>query len=531
MVDNFCKYCLTYGAKLVPLEIERDKLIFDGGNVCNPSIFDDNGVMRLALRNVNYFFNYSETKRFETSKGCLCYYTPDDDNSLRTENYISVINDDLTLSDIKHIDTSDNDKEPNWVFVGEEDVRLVRWNGKLYATGCRRDVESDGKSRMELSEIDPETGKELSRVRLSTPNNEDTYAEKNWMPIIDMPYHYVKWCFPTEIVKVDPNNGDCEIVNVIHQNSSLLNGRDYRGSSQVIPYKNGWHIALVHEVEGWLNEKSEKYGEYYMRWVVWDDEWNIIKVSDTFHFMNCKIEFTNGLSYRDGKFYIPFAIYDNVSFLMVVDDDIVDKFIGFESCAMPKFNSENNIFTKFVNNSRGFNECVSLAEYYYQKRLYSPAKVMYLRAAEYSMNKDDAYNALFMCGMSVAKVGYRDSIEKDLWVSLLMLDSFRSEGYVALSRYYHWRGEYFLAHLYAKQGYENNNYKNISNYSETRFIDGYYSYIETLYNTSNYQLCEEYLYNFYNYVVTHNLSSYYIDKFNGLMGRIKRDKSNIKKIV
>ena len=41
---------------------------------------------------------------------------------------------------IQLIDTKDFDKEPLWEFVGLEDARLVRWNGKLYATGVRRDT-------------------------------------------------------------------------------------------------------------------------------------------------------------------------------------------------------------------------------------------------------------------------------------------------------------------------------------------------------------------------------------------------------
>jgi len=46
---------------------------------------------------------------------------------------------------------------------------------------------------MELSEIeitDTEV-KEISRLRIEAPDV-NSYCEKNWMPILDMPYHYIK---------------------------------------------------------------------------------------------------------------------------------------------------------------------------------------------------------------------------------------------------------------------------------------------------------------------------------------------------
>lgn len=539
MVDNFCKYCVDNGSKIVSLEINNDLLSFEGGMVCNPSIFDDNGIIRVALRNVNYFFINSETQKFGTRQGTLGYHTPDDDSNLRTENFIGVLDDDnLELSDVKHIDTSDFDKIPNWVFIGEEDIRLVRWGGKLYATGCRRDVKSDGESRMELSEIDPETGKELNRVRLSTPNNQPSYAEKNWMPIIDMPFHYIKWTTPTEIVSVNPENGDCETVKFIEQDYDTNTGRDLRGSSQVIPYKNGYHIALLHECDVWMNEKEQKFGEYYMRWVVWDENWKIIKISDCFHFMNCQIEFTNGLMYRDGYFYIPFAIYDNESFLMKVPENVVDNFIGLDcEPIVPVQRGFDSTYEKykvvydFVNNPIGYNECFKLGEYYFNKQSFAPATNIFLRAAEYSNNRDEIYNAYYMSSLSLAKVGKRDSSEKDLWQNLIMIDFERSEGQLAISRYYSWRNDKLTAYLHAKLCWEYNNYSHISDYSESTYIDGYLNYIDLLYETPRYKECYDMIYQIRNYIEENNISDFYKRKVDYLDNKFKKNIDKFKKIV
>jgi hypothetical protein len=74
-------------------------------------------------------------------------------------------------------------------------------------------------------------GKEVERYRIEPPTK--SYCEKNWMPILDMPFHYVKWTSPTEVVKVNPKKKE-------HQNPSILVEqeitfpRDIRGGSQVI---------------------------------------------------------------------------------------------------------------------------------------------------------------------------------------------------------------------------------------------------------------------------------------------------------
>ena len=56
---------------------------------------------------------------------------------------------------------------------------------------------------MELSEIEITNDKviEINRYRIGVPDK-TSYCEKNWMPIIDKPFHFVKWSNPTEIVKV-----------------------------------------------------------------------------------------------------------------------------------------------------------------------------------------------------------------------------------------------------------------------------------------------------------------------------------------
>lgn len=321
---------------LAPLRIPVTEWEWPG--ICNPSIFIDGDNIRLILRNVNYILhNTIDPYKCWSSWGPVHYLIPEYDHShLRTRNWLC----EYTRTNIKYnlIDTSENDKPEQWDFVGLEDARLVRWDGKLLAIGVRRDDNTVGKGRMEIMEID-ETGKELSRTKIETLW--DTYCEKNWVPITDMPWHFMRTSNSTCIVKVNPEDlgkkmiarkviekpwhdisGVESIYNAPWQNDTL-----FRGSSQVIPYKDGTHIATVHTCELYLNEMKRKVAKYMHHFIVWDKDWNIIKISPAFSFNDHNIEFTNGLAYKNGIFYIPFAIQDNFSYMLETSADNIDKLI------------------------------------------------------------------------------------------------------------------------------------------------------------------------------------------------------------
>ena len=86
----------------------------------------------------------------------------------------------MVLDNIRKVDTTSLDKEPLWEFVGLEDGRLVKWDGKYYLTGVRRDVDHIGTGRMELSEIDIQRDKvtEVKRSRIPAPPPDRSYCEK-----------------------------------------------------------------------------------------------------------------------------------------------------------------------------------------------------------------------------------------------------------------------------------------------------------------------------------------------------------------
>jgi hypothetical protein len=314
--ESFTKYVLEKGGDIKPLIIPAE--LTKGTGIMNPSIYNlGDDTLILNIRHVNYTFYHSEKKLLQHPWGPLTYLHPENDMHLRTDNYFCTLDPDLNITSTNKIDTSAFDTyEPMWDFVGLEDVRLVVWDGKLYATGVRRDTTTNGQGRMELSELEVTEGKvvEISRKRIPPPNDPNSYCEKNWMPVIDQDYTYVKWCNPTEVVKVDP---DTVTSKTIHLGQWYNAPNDFRGGSQVIPFLDGHRFALVHEVDLFKSEHGRKDAVYRHRFVVWDKDWNVVKYTKDFSMMNGHVEFAVGMCHTsNGEVLITFGFQDNAAYIL-----------------------------------------------------------------------------------------------------------------------------------------------------------------------------------------------------------------------
>ena len=322
---NFVKLALENGGSIHPLIIPSQHL--KGPAITNPSIYNDNGRILVNLRNINYTLYHSEKKKFEHHWGPLIYIHPETDLHLRTWNYMCEMDENMRIKWHHQIDTSKFPDKELWEFVGLEDARIIRWDGKLYICGVRRDLDTIGTGRMELSEIEiTENGvKEINQYRIPTPIDKNSYCEKNWMPIIDMPFHFVKWTNGTEVVRYDINTG------TTHQ--AYLNGWkdlgciDLRGGSQVIPYDNEHHFALNHETYLFKSEQGRKDGTYRHRFIVWDNNWNIVKVSKQFSFLSGEIEFAVGMCEYGNDYLMTFGFQDNAAYLLRISKSFVKDFI------------------------------------------------------------------------------------------------------------------------------------------------------------------------------------------------------------
>jgi hypothetical protein len=293
---------------------------------------------------------------------------------------------------------------------------------------------------------------------VKAPGKNDTYCEKNWMPIKDMPYHYMRTSNPTEIVQVDPTTGDTNIVVSKERKSHLLDEHFdmLRGSSQVIPWKD-YHMALVHTCELWLTANDRKYARYCHCFVVWDKDWDIVKVSPLFSFADYNVEFTCGLEYKDGYFYIPFALQDDFSFLMRVDEDTVWNFItntNTDDADTTPFVGQPGRFDVIFNPHADQKTLFNVGMKYYSERNFAAAYCIFMRSADMF---EYTYDERFMAARSIADLGHRDSHESGMWNLAIMHDRKRPEAYMSEAMYYHCRGRHPEALYYATLAMENRN--------------------------------------------------------------------------
>ena len=298
-----------------------------GPSLTNTSILTDptTGAVWVNLRNLNYMLYHSEHNNFEHLWGPIVYLHPESVHKLKTINVLAKIKPDLSgIEWHAVVDTSAFDVEPMWEFHGLEDGRLVSWNNRFYLCGVRRDTTPNGVGRMELSElaIDEKTRKvsEVSRYRIPIPgsNPDASYCEKNWVPILDRPYEFVKWSNPLEVVRVNPQGGPTA-VSVSGEFMPGASTHDWRGGSQLLRVGDVY-IQIVHETNLYSTELQRKNATYLHRILLRDTSTlELVGKSEPFSFMDGKVEFCCGLAHhpRDpDALLITFGFQDNAAFML-----------------------------------------------------------------------------------------------------------------------------------------------------------------------------------------------------------------------
>jgi len=441
MINNFSMLALQANGRIQPLTFNSNESGHTG--LTNPSVLYADGQLFTNIRNVQYALYHSEFQQhFQNQWGCLAYLNPEDDITLRTKNFLSVDG-----GHFKPVDTSKLDKKPLWEFIGLEDARLVKWDGKLYLCGVRRDTTTNGEGRMELSEI--VDGKEVNRYRIEPPNGH-TYCEKNWMPILDMPFHFVKWSNPTEVVKVDINTLSSE--TIVHKEQSISFPRDIRGGSQVITYKD-FYIAVTHEVDLWMNQKNNKDAHYYHRIIVWDKEWNIVQYTDEFKFLGANIEFCCGLAHKDDEFIMTFGFQDTTAYMLSMPTSFLEDFIDGKLDAYNKYTINipvhlSNLY-EYVSNIDVPKSNFDIAKEYFDAGHYASSLSFFLRSAELNQlkplhyqDRNQTYNALIYVALSLGNMGRRRASQKTAILNAIAYDCDRWEGYYFLSQWFEVEQDY-----------------------------------------------------------------------------------------
>ena len=331
-IRNLAKDIIEQGGDIAPLLIPSEAT--DRWALTNPSVIVLENEVLVNIRAVEYTLIHSDkNQKYWSLWGPLSYCHSESLSALRTINYLGKLNKEtLEVEKFAKIDTSKLDTPPVWTFHGLEDVRLAKWNDKLYGIGVRRDVKPNGEGRMQFQEIEYSFdgvpyAKEISRNRIQPPFDAETYCEKNWMPVHELPYTFIKWTNPTEIVEADLSTNKTK--QLLHGGKHIPLKHDLRGGSQVIRWGDGW-LTVIHEThfEDGSNEFGLKDAYYFSRFVYWNDKWEIVKTSEDFSFIDTRIEFVTGMDHLDeNNVIITFGAADSGAFVIKIPKTFINNFL------------------------------------------------------------------------------------------------------------------------------------------------------------------------------------------------------------
>lgn len=319
--NGLIKFLLQNSAEIAPLEVPN--LYEEQLASMNPSIWiNDDGSAYINIRVVNYNMWNICSREFTQTDQPVSYVSLGADY-LATDNYFGEFDIDnldiLNLSKVKMMEYT-----PLWYFIGLEDARIVNWDNKLHLCGVRRDLDTEGTGRMELSEIVKENDNwiEIKRTRIPA-SDEGAYLEKNWMPIIDKPYTWIKWCDPIEIAHYDLETGK---LDVTFRNTA---GVWFRGDSHLIHINDRYycfvHLAANKQLRPETNARISEYGHYLLEF---DNDLNILRVSESFKYHNSmNVEFGCGLANYNGYCYLTYAENDAASYIIKFDENLLTEIL------------------------------------------------------------------------------------------------------------------------------------------------------------------------------------------------------------
>ena len=316
---GFIKYLLDNNAQIAPLEINYDENEILAS--MNPSIWIKDGVGYINIRAVNYNLFTSRFREYTQDDQPIAYVCKES-TKLKTENFFGTINlDTLEIQEISKVKMMQL-HEPCWDFVGLEDARVIMWDENIYLCGVRRDIKDNGEGRMELSKIiknENNEWEEIERTRIPAAGDDTAYLEKNWLPVIDKQFTWLKWSLPLEWCSYDKEKNELKI----WFNGSL--NIPYRGDSHLI-HIDKYYYCFVHNVlnkqlKPETNARISYYNHYILRF---NEDLSSAGVFGPFLYDNIfSIEFGCGLAYDGKNCYLTYAENDAASYIVKFDQSLL----------------------------------------------------------------------------------------------------------------------------------------------------------------------------------------------------------------
>jgi len=266
---------------LATMELSTKRIEIDlppGWNAHNPGLARQGGLVTVNVRGGNYTLHPDGS-----------FTAPPGDN-VKTRNWLANVRTDLTITNPVEIEKPADWPEPlNERVQGFEDCRLFWWKDQLHVSATMMERTPEGWCEIALARVGP--GPRLTEWRIMETEG-PRRNEKNWMPVV-LDYGHLQFLY-----SVDPpcvvNYGGNKIHRMpVDPDFSLDH---LRGGSPLLAFDGGW-LAATHEVVQNGNMRN-----YLHRWVWWDVDMVVRKISDAF-----VVHSANDYEYIGGLVKSPFA--------------------------------------------------------------------------------------------------------------------------------------------------------------------------------------------------------------------------------
>jgi hypothetical protein len=281
----------------------------NGYNCMNPSICNYNGHIYLVIRTVNYDIHYTDNNHY--------YQMKDNDQWIvRTRNYLAELNTTLDIINIREIILPAT--LPPVAFaqvIGFEDMRLFEHQGELWTSSTVRQLVEDGHHHIVLAKMEllPDRA-QLTEWKKIVPQHVPASHEKNWMAISrGDSLNFVYKSEPQTLIDTD---GNC-----VKETKNVWAFDAFRGGSPLIPFDNGY-LSIIHETSVY----SYMPRRYVHRFVYYNTDLNIEKISEIFYFVEQGIEFAAGMCYNTdhSRLLVSFGFKDKEA--MIASFDVLEVF-------------------------------------------------------------------------------------------------------------------------------------------------------------------------------------------------------------
>lgn len=279
-----------------------------GMTAMNPSVCSKpNGGLEVLLRTVNYRIDH-EGRYMIGPKEC-------NDAPIETENWLLQLDDDLTTRDYYAV-IWDRPAPKFPQVLGLEDMRIWWRAGIRHFSATVREQSATGQCEMWTGKLRALFGTPRNaRVEEAHRISDGVATEKNWVPVLGLAEQ--KFMYNTRTVYNAARD-------LFEERPWSLMLENVRGSSQLIPFKSGF-LAVVHEA---IYRDGKRV--YQHRFVHYDCDLNLTRLSLPFVFEDIQIEFCAGLAlHPEGKsLVVSYGVRDEKAMLARINIEEVAFFVG-----------------------------------------------------------------------------------------------------------------------------------------------------------------------------------------------------------